>query len=227
MRTAICFNGQPRFYNDMYNHVWGKLIEKYDADVFIHTYWSQKDVGELYPVRVESVFDREDIMIKEDTIDKIKNIYKPVSIEYDWYDTVNVSKHKNNYYQYYTQYAVKNLKSLYEKNNSFKYDMIIRTRFDFACRRIDYDLDLSFLWVPDTCPDGSLYTDAFSVSSSEYFDKISDCYTNLEEFEKNGNGDMERAFKSQIEKESIPVNKIQMKADVLRSNRISLGEEYK
>ena len=52
MRTAICFHGQPRFYDEMYHHIWKYLIQKYNADVFIHTYWDAHHVGELYPVRV-------------------------------------------------------------------------------------------------------------------------------------------------------------------------------
>jgi hypothetical protein len=227
MRTAICFHGQPRFYDEMYHHIWKYLIQKYNADVFIHTYWDAHHVGELYPVRVRDMFNEEDIKIKEDAIKKLTELYKPVCIEYDWYDSLKISKHQTNYYQYYTQYAVKNLKCLYEQQNSFNYDMVIRTRFDFACRRTDYDLDLSSLWVPDTCPNQGLYTDAFSVSNSEYFDRVSDCYLNLELFDAVGNGHTEYALKSQIEKEKIPVNKIAMKADVLRSDRSALGEQYK
>jgi hypothetical protein len=227
MRTAICFHGQPRFYDEMYDHIWKNLIEKYKADVFIHTYWSTSHVGELYPVRVLEAFNEEDIKIKEDSIEKLTELYKPVSIEYDWYDSIKINKHQTNYYQYYTQYAVKNLKCEHEQQNNFKYDMIIRARLDYACRRLDYDLDLSYLWVPDTCPNETLYTDAFSVSNSEYFDKISDCYINLDSFELCGHGTTEYALKEQITLENIPINKIPMKADVLRSNRIALGEYFK
>jgi hypothetical protein len=227
MNTAICFYGQPRFYDEMYNHIWKDLIKKYNADVFIHTYWSKDNVEELYPVRTRYAFNDEDIKIKYETIEKLQELYKPVYLEYDWYNSIKINKHQTNYYQYYTQYAVKNLKCIYEKQNSFRYDMIVRTRFDFACRRLDYDLDLSYLWVPDTCPNNEFYTDAFSISNSNYFDKVSDCYKNLEEFELTGNGGMEYAFRSQIVKENIPVNRIPMRADVLRSDRITLGEDYK
>lgn len=227
MKTAICFHGQPRFYDEMYYHIWRTLIEKYKADVFIHTYWSPSQVGGIYPVRVRQAFNEEDIKVKENAIENIKSLYNPISIEYDWYDSSKINKHQTNYYQYYTQYAVKNLKCKYENTFGFKYDMVIRTRFDFACRRTDYDLDLSFLWVPDTCPNAGLYTDAFSVSNSEYFDKASDCYLNLEGFEAAGTGHTEYAFKSQVSEQKIPVNKIPMIADVLRSDRNALGEHYK
>jgi hypothetical protein len=227
MRTAICFHGQPRFYEEMYNHIWKTIIEKYKADVFIHTYWSNLHIGDLYPVRVRDVFNDEDLKIKEDIIENIVDMYNPVCVEYDWYDSIKINKHQSNYYQYYTQYAVKNLKCKYENIYDFKYDMVIRTRFDFACKKTDYDVDLSYMWVPDTCPNESFYTDAFSVSNSDYFDKVSDCYLNLEEFESYGNGGTEYAFKSQILKEKIPINKIPMKADVLRSDRVALGESYK
>lgn len=223
MKTAICFHGQPRFYEITYDKVWSKMVEKHNADVFIHTYWSKDSVGELYPVRVKEVFNEEDLKIKEDTIKKLTDLYKPIYIDYNWYNDDIIYNHNHNYYQYYTQYSVKNLKCNHEQKNNFKYDMVIRTRFDFITSKLEYDIDLTNLAVPDNCPNEALYSDIFSISNSEVFDKISDCYLNLKDFEQNGNGHTEYAFKEQITKESIPVIKMKMACDILRSDLIGLS----
>lgn len=222
MRTALCLYGQPRFYKIAYDHLYKKIIEKYSADVFIHTYWSENHIGEEYPVRVRDAYEIEDIIVGTDIINGIQEIYKPVLFMWEWYDSPNIYKQQPNVFQYYTQFASKNLKCIHQDNNKFKYDMVFRSRFDFVTSNMQYEFDMNRLWVPDTCPNGDLFQDAFSVSNSYLHDQISDCYLNLEEFETTGNHHTEYAFKSQIEKMQISTGKICMTGDILRSNKYAL-----
>lgn len=223
MKTALCFYGQPRFYTETYDHLYKKLIALYNCDVFIHTYWNKNNVGEYYPCRSINSFEKEDLLIKEDTISNLVNMYSPKKILVEWYDSENIPEKASNYFQYYTQYAVKNIKKEYEKECNFIYDMIIRTRFDFVFSKTEFNVDLSFLNIPDVCPNKSLYCDSFSISNSSIFDNISDCFLNIFEFSNNGCGHEERAFKSQIDKHNIPVKLMDLKADILRSNKVAFS----
>lgn len=225
MKAALCLHGQPRFFEVAYNHTYSKIIDKYDCDVFIHTYWSESNIGDIYPTRVPDAFKKEDIEIKPDTIDRLIKIYNPKSIKYSWYDYNIISNHPSSYYQYYTQYEVKNMKVKYEQDNSFIYDMVFRTRFDYVFNYLDYDLDLDYLWVHATYgdPQPQIYNDMFSVSNSHNYNKACDTYLNIKEFESVGFGEYEYAFREQIKKENIPIKKIYTEADVLRSDLKALN----
>ena len=220
MKTALCFYGQPRFLEEAYNHTYKDVIAYYNCDVFIHTYWHKDYVGTPYPCRAPDTFSAQDIEVKDGIIDKICDLYNPKNIKVDWYDNLNL-KHKN--FQYYTQYAVKNIKKDYEKSHNIIYDMVIRTRFDYVLSVKKYDFDMNFLWVPDTCPNPWLYSDNFSVSNSINYDKISDCYVNLDEYSKTGEDAVEYAFYRQVREYDIPIKKFGAQADAIRSNRIVLS----
>jgi hypothetical protein len=220
MKTALCFYGQPRFLEEAYNHTYREIIDFYNCDVFVHTYWSKDHIGQKYPSRVSKDFEAADIELKPDTIDKINNFYNPKALKIDWYEDIKLT-HKQ--YQYYTQYEVKNLKKDYEELHNIKYDMIIRSRFDFVLNVKKYNFDIDFLWVPDTCPNPELFSDNFSVSSSENYDKISDCYVSLENNNALKYMPAEYDFREQVNRCGITVKKFKCEADVIRSNRLILS----
>lgn len=225
MKTALCIYGQPRFYDITFHNYYKLILEQFEADVFVHTWWSEKMVGQLYPygkhITASKVLSDTDILVKDDIIDNIVKLYNPKKIEYDDYATVNVKYHKPNYYQYYTQYAVKELMNQYEIENNIEYDLVIRTRFDLMIEQfIPYQTDNN-IWVSSSCPYMDRYNDMFTFSNSKNYKKISDVYLNLEEFEKENKGEMEWAFTNQIIKENIPVKLFDANYstfDILRTN---------
>lgn len=207
MNIALCFYGQPRFYDITYRNYFEQILKTYAPDVFIHTWWGKEMVGSLYPCAkwAESALSEQDREVKEGIIEDLVQWYTPKRMQYDTYSTVNIRQHKPNYYQYYTQYAVKNLLAEYEKEMDIEYDLVIRTRFDLLIRQyIPYQVDDN-LWVSSSCPYSDRYNDLFSFSNSKNYKKLSDIYLNLEEFESAGRGEIEWALLSQIQKENIPV----------------------
>lgn len=207
MKVALCLSGQPRFYDITYELYYSRILERYNPDVFIHTWWSDDMVGTLYPCakHAESRLSYDDRLVNSDTIDNLTKLYNPKLIKCDDYSTIEIP-HKANYYQYYTQYAVKELLNEYEILNGFEYDLVIRTRFDLLIQQdIPYHND-DYLWVSSTCPYTDRYNDMFSFSNSLNYKKISNVYKNLNSFEEVGMGEMEWAFVSQIKAEELKVS---------------------
>lgn len=221
MRAALCFYGQPRFFDITHKLYYSLISEKYNVDVFIHTWWSEKLVGTLYPMgkHAEKTLSAEDRTVRENLIYELNELYKPKLIGYDDFNEIDIPK-KTNYYQYYTQYAVKNLLEKYENDNGFKYDFVIRTRFDLLIEQnIPYQLDDS-VWVSSALPYIDRYNDLFSFSSGENYKKISNTFLNLEEFEKINKGEMEWAFTMQVLKEKVNIKTFQANYatfDILRT----------
>ena len=199
MKIALCFYGQPRFLEEAYVLSYKKLLDKYSPEVYVHTWWDEKLVGRQYDVAqwARRAIQDEDLVYKSNTVDQIYKLYNPVRIQVDSPINHFLYGQPSNYFQFYTQYAVKELVDR-------DYDIIIRTRFDF---KILQDIPIEqndSLNVPNTCPDPELLQDAFSFSNQTNFNKISNMYLNLEEFIGKGVGEREYAFKAQVEKEKIP-----------------------
>ena len=213
MNIALCFYGQPRFYGITFHNYFNHILEKYNPDVFIHTWWSKNMVGSLYPCAPWAIaaLSEEDRIVKNSVIDDLIKFYNPKKIKYDDYNLVNIKHHKPNYYQYYTQYAVKELLTQYELEKEIEYDLVIRARFDLLIRQnIPYQIDNN-LWISNSCPHHDKYNDLFTFSNSKNYKKISDAYLNLEEFESEydakytNKGNAEWPFTKQILKENIPI----------------------
>lgn len=225
MNIALCFYGQPRFYDITHKLYYSKILEEYTPDVFIHTWWSKEMINTVYPSarHAESALSIEDRTVKPNLIENLQSFYNPKRIQFDDYNTDKIKNHKPNHYQYYTQYAVKELLKNYEIENGIEYDLVIRTRFDLLIQQyVPYTIDDS-LWVTSCCPYSDRYNDLFSFSNSKNYKKISDTYLNLEEFEQMGagQGEMEWAFTNQTKKENIEVKKFDAEYktfDILRTN---------
>lgn len=229
MKIALCFYGQPRFYDITYHNYFKEVLEQYSPDVYIHTWWGKEMVGSLYPCAkwAESALTEQDRTVKGEVIDNLLRWYNPKKIQYDTYGTVNIRQHKPNYYQFYTQYAVKNLLAEYEKQTGIEYDLIIRTRFDLLINQyVPYQID-SNLWVSNSCPFTDRYNDLFSFSNSSNYKKLSDIYLNLEEFESKGKGEIEWAMLSQIQKESIPVKLFDAQYETFDILRTQTANRYR
>lgn len=124
-----------------------KIFDKYDADIFIHTYYTQNgyhpyikevynlqdDKKELLPQEFYKLFENlniKDLCIEnQEEIDKeirenFKNPIKP------FYDIIA---------QYRKILLCNNMRKEYEIKNNIKYDIIFKTRFDLM-----YDINFNF-----------------------------------------------------------------------------------
>ena len=124
MKVAICFYGQPRFYKQVLP-IWKQIIEKLDADVFIHTWFGQD--------RAKGITD----------INELVNDFNPkelkVSSPHRFLDVIpNDSRFENQSYhgmqQAYTLSNSIKLLDNYKNDLKIKYDFIIRCRMDIKIK---------------------------------------------------------------------------------------------
>ena len=169
-----------------YKHYKKHIFDKNkNIDVFIHT-WSvdsEEEIKKLYQPK-KSTFQKQIIF---DIPDYVKGEHK---------------RKQNHYSRWYSTKKVIELKSLYEKKNNFKYDIIFLTRFDIAWQKnLDFSkYDPQFFYAADCFQVKPLWgfiplkygypyqnegiADLWFFSNSNYMDLFSTLYDQLNEYSK-------------------------------------------
>jgi hypothetical protein len=229
MKVAISFHGQPRFYKEAFIQ-WERYINELNADVYIHTWWGEDMIGELYPCapHAKPHLDDKDMLVRDNIVEEIKELYKPKGFDYDSYKTFQTpdwatkgTNKEHAVFQFYTQYRSKEL----VKESGIDYDIVIRTRMDLYIG-VPIPLDVTSNVINTSCT--TPYTDApndlLSISDLQTFYKLSDTYLNLEEFSSSSYGyKMETYLASQMKKEGIThrtFDAVYNTFDMLRSNSL-------
>ncbi len=116
-----------------FEHYDRHILNKNNIDVFIHCW---------------------DIELKE----RILKLYKPKSFIIEkqrffnipWYVLGNHKRKQNHYSRWYSQKISNDLRSSYEKENNFKYDFVMSTRFDIAFEKdlIFSEMDSNLFYAP-------------------------------------------------------------------------------
>lgn len=175
MKIALCLSGKIDFALKSFEYLHSNLLARYDIDIFMHFWKAPDDIT----VKSLSKYRPKKFMI-ESAPDK--------SIE-DKYMTIQHppgTKVYNIICMYYSVYQSNLLKQAFEKENNFKYDIVIRSRYDYA---INVGLDFSSFekdsiyvpsdWTPQNRKDYVL-NDQFAYGSSENMDLYSSVYTNID-----------------------------------------------
>ena len=184
MKFAICLSGLTRTYQKTFDKFWSNIIEplrKYgEVDVFIST-WSIQDSH-------ESIVN----------INEILNLYKPKSLEVENYSDLEKTFLLSNYTKkdcpipqivkngvllsipgQYKILKCNLLKQSFEKINKFKYDFVIRTRFDLTIEELKVEdfieNKLNILYSFD-----NLIGDYFYISNSQIMDEVCGLFYNYE-----------------------------------------------
>jgi len=190
MKSCILLSGQLRNAKNSFESIKKNLIDTYDADVFIST-WSNSNKIQKSNLAGGSVDD-------DSTIDEIINLYNPITIEVDKYEDELVEKfHRmiqpfkskapfetkplSVFMMWYKIMKVNQLKSRYEQTNGFKYDTVIRSRFDL---NIDSQIEIidaqpNELYIPKGWDWKMGYNDLFALGNSQSMDYYCDMFNNL------------------------------------------------
>tara|TARA_A100001201_G_scaffold118843_1_gene102389 strand:+ start:93 stop:938 length:846 start_codon:yes stop_codon:yes gene_type:complete len=143
MKTCILISGEPRVYNHTYFTI-KPFIEYINADVFIHA-WNDETTP-----RCNNIVERSKTLghDQEKLKTNLQKCYNPKKIQIqsknklkDFLYKENIphipqdyDKYMNSNYgsvgQWYSAQECNRLKQEYEKENNFKYDIQIKTRFD-------------------------------------------------------------------------------------------------
>lgn len=174
MKIALCLTGLPRHYKDGYEYYAKNLLKQYDVDVFFHTWddTEHEEVAKLYKPKDYSVSKKLDA-------NAINNMYTKCvdAVNFPAYATVS---------SFYSIFNSCRLKTNYEMQHGFKYDWVIKTRFDYALNIILplNDLDKSKVYVPNCryTPEHDFCNDQFAFSSSINMNKYMSTYLLMDHF---------------------------------------------
>lgn len=179
MKIAVCISGQPRAYAQGYEYMKRNLLDKYDCDIFIHT-WHNKvyrsgDVIELYkPVD----FLVENTLSKSFYDSKFTNT--PNAAIWPPHATVSM---------FYSMFQSLFLKTKHELLFS-KYDWIVKTRFDYAINGvIPFDqLDINKLYIPNCrmTPMRNFGNDQFAFGSNMVMTDYMSTYLYMNQYYEAG-----------------------------------------
>ena len=227
MKIALCFFGQPRFYNnkEILAFLRDLRAEDIQIDVYMHLWKPSKETN--YMRSPWSGIDEKNAVIDlEDLKEKIEDIYEPRAILIE--DERNFLADPSIYTRtpaptspeivhrmYYSQKKVGELL----KESGETYDLVFRMRTDSSVMGLMPLTELigDKIWVPDNCPVMGWFNDNFSISSQENFFKMVGTYDNIEKFYKEG-ADMngEPMIRAQVRLEGIENN-------ITRNRNINIG----
>lgn len=163
MRIALCLSGQTRAYEKCFDSQYINIIKPYNCDIFIHT-WLYNG---LYPKTPDNLhyckeynISNYDKYLNDDYLinSKLFSLYTPKKILVEYPDKdffINKLSPNDNIkffnaiMMYYSIYQSNNLKKQYEINYGFKYDIVIRCRFDLFFEHLKLLTDDSLYLAPN------------------------------------------------------------------------------
>lgn len=188
MKIAVCISGQTRFVEKGYEYLEDNLLESYpETDIFVHTWYDPLKENE----NLEYNWNSGNVQkYSSQSVLNIKELYNPRNILIESPKTFFNFQEKtieNNYCsQFYSIKKCNELKQTYESENNFIYDIVIRTRFDWAyCNQIDFiSLDLNHVYIVDanhtTNVRGNKHVnDQFAIGNSSNMNHYCSTYDNV------------------------------------------------
>ena len=192
MKIALCISGQPR---NVYRGIENILQNmKFDFDVFAHAWWDRKSHEITFKKRLwNGVDDEVSDFVQNDWVSKMYDnfdVKKIVLEEQKQFDILQIFEQRKlkftNVFNVYSGlcsvFKCNELKKKYEFENNFKYDFVIRTRFDFGLSKsldIDNYID-NVIHAPNDNSHNYGFNDQFAIGSSHNMDIYSDVYNNIE-----------------------------------------------
>jgi hypothetical protein len=172
MKVALCLSGKPRSHERGFEYHKSNLLTHYDVDVFVHT-WND---------------------INDNVLDFINSNYKPKRmITTNVFNNENLKKYpdihpdwpaRNVVHMLYSVFRSNHEKRQYELEQGFTYDVVIRSRFDYALNRTLplNDVSANKVYVPKDMvkgqipPNGIICNDQFAYGSSATMDLYSNTF---------------------------------------------------
>lgn len=143
MRIALCISGQPRVWKKTYQNWVENLLPEYEKDIFFHM-WDYNTLPNNVFTSLDNPPPKVDIKISEEEKQEIIETYKPKKYCFDTRNINPKGPHDpsiiNGFVkkpigwwcrsQFYSIWHAARLKRLYELENNFQYDVVLRLRTD-------------------------------------------------------------------------------------------------
>lgn len=202
MRVALCFSGAPRTWKSVYNSISENLIKPHNADVFLHV-WYQESPQEQDEL-LSAYCPKMSLLEKDNCID-LPRQYERQTPGFSSYNTFSMYK---------SIWMCNSIKSAYENEEGFRYDWVIRMRYDLLVTH-HFDLanmDNKLLYVPSKhCshswntnqPFPRIVCDTYALSNSDVMNMYSSVYLNINRFYLEGDEGEKKNGKDSFEATAI------------------------
>jgi len=200
MKIAVLISGQPRFTIGFKSFL-SNLIGYKQADYFcyiskddaiyksdipaISTEWASSNLDWEYKT-IQSILNNTGLIKSLKISDDIHQVFPAVDKVHCVTNTDNVFK------MFYNIYQANKLREDYEKENNFKYDLVIRTRPDLSLESVldlnSIKLEKKEILMPNNAWFGDpLANDVFAAGSSDAMSIYADLYPlKIKEYNNNG-----------------------------------------
>jgi|LakMenE01Jun11ns_1017448.scaffolds.fasta_scaffold9954871_6 hypothetical protein len=120
MKVAVCLSGQTRSLEKTWQSIQEFLVEPYQSDIFVHTWHDSPGVSNTSLRCLDNV----DNFFGDKIVSSLYESHKDVS------PYLKSASKENQSSMFYSILACNELKKSFETKNSFKYDLVIRSRMD-------------------------------------------------------------------------------------------------
>jgi hypothetical protein len=226
MRTALLFYGQFRFVEECFQSIKQNLIEPNFPDIFFHGWYSDDEITQPYKFGGNGGWQHQ--RIKKDAHKKAFELYSPVKTKIEpskkFLDkNMDFSLSIQRYYRgalerpdmnpdfrnkminnihsmWYSIHQSNLLKQEYELDRDFKYDCVIRSRFDNVIKtRIEVaSLDLSKIHYIEMGQPAPMVSDWLNIGNSQNMDVINSIYPNISKYVELTKRDTGGSFCSEL-----------------------------
>jgi len=131
MKVAVCVSGLPRNYEQGFKELKKWFLNKYDCDIYIHTWYDTESVFETG----HDYLEKKTYSFTQKDYDKILTLYKPKAHEFQIpipFDETDIRGFHLKYKLHNILSAAYSIQACYNlvKESGIEYDYIIRYRFD-------------------------------------------------------------------------------------------------
>ena len=230
-RAAMCFHGQLRQVKTTYEqYIKPNVIDinkdRWDIDIFVHTWWDANDVGKGY-----KVWGRKNVAtttpVTEDVMDVVFKAYNPKKVLIE--RQIDFSHITDQYHphaisiiapvatqsRHYSMKQCGILKRKYEEENNFKYDLVANMRFDQGIQ-----VPIDFSSFPKGCyntspqawtPTNNVVDSINGYMDSDIYDHMSELYDHMDGYWRNEGVEFlcEHLLVHHLNKKNIPINRIE------------------
>lgn len=230
MKTAVLISGQIRDAKNCYQSLIDNVIKPYNADVFIDTWnpnnkipdgrnqyiensFGLDDLARIFRPKMMSVEDFEDNPI----VSRVREVYKHLNYPnmrtaYDGSHAWEI-RFEAPTFMHYKIWKVNVAKDLYEKINNFKYDCVIRTRFDLFFEDFpQIQPKPNTVYIPSGSDHRGGVCDMTVIGDSDSITKYSSVYVNLQNYINNQMGlHSESLLRKHLELNGLTIERFNIK----------------
>lgn len=231
MKFALMLYGQPRFITKAYEFGWKKIIDTYNPDVYIHTWFDNSWINKSLPhyTLEKSVSDN----ITYETLNNIVNLYKPKCFIYEPPPDFDKIMHRyTNTDQRIEQAMYGQHISAFKINKSrletgISYDLVMRSRIDMIIDLQDItklprdEINVPYIFDSDMM---SPIMDQYAIGSSENMTKYCEVAKNIDRYvEMGATVQSEFLIHLNLVEKNVKINRIEYKGIIAREYDESMG----